>query len=95
MALRNPNRFEEDLASRTFSEGSDKLTTADNAGDELTNDDNASDTTTLSDKSRQLERTTVRLAAWQKSHLQRIADSEGRLLSDVVREAVRQYLRGR
>ena len=60
-----------------------------------TNDDNASDPPTLSDKSRQLERTTVRLAAWQKSQLQRIADAEGRLLSDVVREAVRQYLKGR
>ena len=71
------------------------LTNDDNAGDKPTNDDNASGSPTLSDKSRQLERTTVRLAAWQKSQLQRIADADGRLLSDVVREAVRQYLRGR
>ena len=70
-------------------------TTADNAGNPPTIADNASDPPTLSDNSRQLERTTVRLAAWQKSQLQRIADADGRLLSDVVREAVRQYLRGR
>ena len=68
-----------------------------------TNDDNVSDAPTMSvnvsdtptnDDERELVQTTVRLAKWQKKQLQVIADRDGRLLSDVVREAVRQYLRG-
>ena len=58
-----------------------------------TNDDNVSDTPTNDDE-RELVQTTVRLAKWQKKQLQVIADRDGRLLSDVVREAVRQYVRG-
>ena len=68
-----------------------------------TNDDNVSDKPTMSDNvsytpttdyERELVQATVRLARWQKKQLQVIADRDGRLLSDVVREAVRQYLKG-
>ena len=67
-------------------------TSADNASDTPTTDDNVRQSPTTDDE-RRLEQTTVRLARWQKQRLLHIADSEGRLLSDVVREAVREYLR--
>ncbi|MCF7939515.1 MAG: hypothetical protein K9L68_13020 [Spirochaetales bacterium] len=78
-------------------------TMADNASEQPTMSDNASGKRTMSDNvgeeptreadSRQLTRTTVRLALWQKQELRRIAEREGRLLSDVVRDAVRQFLK--
>ena len=64
--------------------------------------DKASDTPTMSDDVRQppapadsleLVQMTVRIDKRQRDRLQAMANDEGRLLSDVVREAIRGYLK--
>ena len=42
---------------------------------------------------KELVRLTARVARWQRSALEARAEAEGRLLSELVREAVREYLR--
>jgi len=75
---------------------------ADNGGDTPTKEaerrqppttaDKGGDTPTSAD-SRELVRLTARVARWQRTELEKRAEAEGRLLSELVREAVREYLR--
>ena len=69
----------------------DTPTSSDNSGQAPTKADIVRQSPTSADD-RELVRTTVRLARWQREQLQARADTEGRLLSDVIRDAVRQYL---
>jgi hypothetical protein len=58
-----------------------------------TNADNVSEAPTNADNT-ELVRISGRIVKWQRDKLERIAARDGRLFSDVLREAVREYLRG-
>ena len=68
-----------------------KPTTADKGSDTPTMSDNVSDAPTTADNI-ELVRVTARIARQQRERLDNIARTEGRLLSDVIREAVRDFL---
>ena len=67
-------------------------TTADKGSDTPTLSDIVGDTPTTADKI-DLVRLTVRVDKRQRDRLERLANDQGRLLSDVVREAIREYLK--
>jgi hypothetical protein len=64
-------------------EGSEAPTSADNVSEAPTSADDI-----------ELVRVSGRIAKVQRDALERIARRDGRLLSEVLREAVREYLRG-
>ena len=72
---------------------SEKSTTSDKGSDTPIMSDNISDGPTTADKI-DLVRVTVRIDKRQRDRLEQIANNQGRLLSEVVREAIRGYLRG-
>jgi hypothetical protein len=67
-------------------------TNADKGSEAPTMSDNVSDTPTNAD-SLELVRVTARIAKRHRDRLENIARAEGRLLSDVLREAIREYLK--
>ena len=69
-------------------------TDADIVGDTPTKEDIVRQPPTLSDKI-ELVRVNARIAKTHRDRLEAIAREDGRLLSDVVREAIREYLRRR
>ena len=69
----------------------DRPTKADIVGNTPTMSDNVSESPTTADEL-ELVRMTVRIDKRQRERLERIARNQGRLLSDVVREAIRRFL---
>ena len=69
----------------------ERPTKADIVSDTPTMSDNVNDTPTIADEL-ELVRVTVRIDKRQRDRLERIARNQGRLLSDVVREAIRRFL---
>ena len=66
---------------------------ADDEGASQTTADNVSEAPTSADDT-ELVRISGRIVKWQRDKLERIAARDGRLFSDVLREAVREFLRG-
>lgn len=84
MALRR-ELADRDLQSR------DTLTKKADASEAPTSADNSRQTRT--DADRELVRISGRIARWQRDRLEAIAERDGRLLSDLVREAVLELIK--
>lgn len=89
MSKKKPDDFMDTFLSGKKPESRQKPTKDDNVNHTQTNADNVSRVPT----DMELVRITARIAKWQKNDIEAIAARDGRLLSDIVREAIRDYLR--